>query len=115
MAPRDDDSTQKQSALENDYKALGGANKDKYQLHLVHLLKKNFGDTFAATKVRVMFPEVGDAEICQIDVKLANRPVFLRPVDKGGQPREFFYVRSGNSSQELSSSDTQEYCAERFQ
>jgi hypothetical protein len=34
--------------LENDYKALGGANKDRYQLHLVHLLKKNFGDTFTA-------------------------------------------------------------------
>jgi hypothetical protein len=62
----------------------------------------------------VAFPEVGGAEVCQIDVKRANRPIFLKLADKGGQLREFFYVRSGNSSQELSLSDTQEYCAEQF-
>lgn len=100
--------------LENDFKALGGANKDKYQLHLINLLKKNFGDAFAATKVKVAFPELADSEICQIDVSPANKAVFLKLADKAGQPREFFYVRSGNSSQELSSSETQEYCAERF-
>ena len=100
--------------LENDYKALGGANKDKYQLHLINLLKKNFGDAFAATKVKITFPEVGEAEICQVDVSPANKAIFLKLTDKIGQTREYFYVRSGNSSQELSSSEMQDYCAERF-
>lgn len=100
--------------LENDYKALGGANKDKYQLHLTNLFRNALGDSFAATKVKVSFPEVGDGEICQIDVMRASRPTYLKVADKSGQPREYFYVRSGNSSQDLPPSEIQAYCADRF-
>lgn len=100
--------------LENDYKALGGANKDKFQLHLINVLRLNLGETFAATKVKITFPDVTDTAICQVEVAPANKPIFLKVADKAGQARDCFYVRSGNSSRELAAKEMQEYCAERF-
>jgi hypothetical protein len=100
--------------IEDDFKSFGEANKDKFQLHLTNLLRRSFGDTFTATKIKVTFPEIGEAELCRVDVSPANNAVFLHITDKNGLPREYFYVRSGNSSQELSPSSIHEYCSERF-
>ena len=100
--------------LERDYKSLGGGGKDKFELHLTNLVQKSFGQSFAATKVTVTFPEVSGVEFCSVEIKAANKPIFLTASMKGGPSQERFYVRSGNSSPELSPSEAQAYIKERF-
>jgi hypothetical protein len=102
------------AGLERDYKSLGGGGKDKFELHLSNLMRKAFGQSFTATKVNVTFPEVSGLEICSVEVKPANTPVYLTLPAKNGQPQEKFYVRSGNSSPELPLSEVQTYITERF-
>lgn len=101
--------------LEGDYHALGGANRDKFELHLRNLLNSCFGKVLPSNKIKVTFPEIGGLEICQIDVQPALNAVVISAKDKDGQAREKFYVRSGNSSQELSMSEMQAYVKERFE
>ncbi len=101
--------------LERDYLSLGdGADRDKFELHVRNLLNQHFGTAFVASKIRILFHEVGDKEVCQVDVSKANDPMVLRLKDKNGQPTEKFYVRSGNSSQDMPLSEMSDYVKERF-
>jgi hypothetical protein len=100
--------------LEGDYLSLGGANRDKFELHLRNLLAGSFGTGFVSSKLKVTFPTVGDVEICQIDIQPATRPLVLTVKDKNGVQQEKFYVRSGNASQELSLTEMPSYLGERF-
>ena len=100
--------------LEGDYHALGEADRDKFELHLRNVLNKALGTPFVTTNVRIAFPQVGETEICQIDIHGASKPTVISVKDKQGQTQEKFYVRSGNSSQELSMSEMQSYASERF-
>ena len=100
--------------LEGDYHALGGADRDKFEVHLRNVLNQSFGTSFVATNLRVSFSDINEMEICQVDVKGAKSPIFVSLSGKQGQAQEKFYVRSGNSSQELSMSEVQTYVAERF-
>ena len=101
--------------LEGDYHALGGANRDKFELHLRNLLNGNLGMAFVTSKIKVSFPLIGESEICQVDIQPSTKPLVISVKDKNGQPQEKFYVRSGNSSQELSLNEMQAYLSERFQ
>lgn len=100
--------------LEGDYHALGGANRDKFELHLRNVLNENFGAAFVTSRIALSFPAVGGVEICQVDVRPAKTPVVIKVKDKNGQAQEKFYVRSGNSSQELTLVEMQAYLTERF-
>lgn len=100
--------------LDNDYKTLNGGNKDKFELHLKTLIINTFGDAFAATKVSLAFPEIDDKELCRVDIKRANKPVFIKLADKGSAPQEKFYVRSGNSSREMIGDQAITYIREHF-
>lgn len=100
--------------LENDYKTLNGANKDKYQLHLMQLIGRSFGKAFSSSKVSVDFAELGDSEICRVEVRPANAPIFFEKTSKHGMKEEVFFVRNGNSSQPLRASEVPSYCKERF-
>ena len=100
--------------LEGDYLSLGGANRDKFELHLRNLLNSAFGAAFVSSKLKVLFPAVGEVEICQVDVRPSIKPLVLTVRDKNGVGQEKFYVRSGNSSQELSLAEMPSYLAERF-
>ena len=101
--------------LEADYLSLGGVNRDKFELHLRNLLNSAFGAAFVSSKLKVLFPAVGEVEICQVDIQPAAKPFVLSVKDKNGVGQEKFYVRSGNSSQELSLAEMPPYLAERFQ
>jgi len=101
--------------LEADYLSLGGANRDKFELLLRNLLSSAFGAAFVSSKLKVLFPAVGEVEICQVDIQPAAKPFVLNVKDKNGVGQEKFYVRSGNSSQELSLAEMPPYLAERFQ
>lgn len=100
--------------LEGDYHALGGANRDKFELHLRNLLNANFGTAFVASKIKLSFPSVGEREICQMDIQPSINPLVITIKDKNGQTQEKFYVRSGNSSQKLSLNEMPAYLSERF-
>lgn len=100
--------------LEGDYLSLGGANRDKFELHLRNLLNSAFGAAFVSSKLKVLFPAIGEVEICQVDVRPSIKPLVLTVRDKNGVGQEKFYVRSGNSSQELSLAEMPSYLAERF-
>ncbi len=101
--------------LEGDYHALGGANRDKFELHLRNLLNGNLGMAFVTSKIKVSFPSIGESEICQVDIQPSTKPLVISVKDKNGQSQEKFYIRSGNSSQELSLNEMQAYLSERFQ
>ena len=100
--------------LEHDYHSLGGADRDKFELHLRNLLNQQFGTAFATAKVVFKFHEVEEKEVCQIETAPATEPVILKGRDKNGQPIEKFYARSGNSSQEIPLSEMNAYVKERF-
>lgn len=100
--------------LEGDYHALGGANRDKFELHLRNLLNASFGTAFVTSKLKVSFPSVREVEICRIDIQPSSKPLIVTLKDRNGQAQEKIYVRSGNSSQELSLNEMQAYFSERF-
>lgn len=99
--------------LEHDCASLKGG-RDEFELHLRNLLNKNFGKVFAANNVAIDFPGAGENEICQIEVKRGLNPVYLTVLVKNGVKMEKFYVRSGNSSQEIGLSEITSYINSRF-
>lgn len=100
--------------LETDYQSLGGADRDKFELHLRNLLNEQFGEAFVASRVAVQFHEVEDKEVCQVEVRPGSSPAIVKVRDKHGQVTEKLYVRSGNSSQELPLSEVDAYLKDRF-
>ncbi len=100
--------------LEGDYHALGGADRDKFELHLRNLLNNAFGTAFATNRINIRFPEFGDVEICQVEVQQSPKPLILSIKDKDGVAQDRLYVRSGNSSQQIKLSEMQSFLADRF-
>jgi uncharacterized protein with ParB-like and HNH nuclease domain len=100
--------------LEHDYLSLGDVDRDKFELHLRNLLNQQFGTGVVTNKIDIMFHEVEEKEVCQIDVASVKEPLILKLKDKNGQLIEKFYVRSGNSSQEIPLSELHAYMKERF-
>jgi uncharacterized protein with ParB-like and HNH nuclease domain len=100
--------------LEYDYTSLGGVDRDKFELHLRNLLNQQFGVVFVANKIQIKFHQIDEKEVCEIEISQANEPMVVKLKDKNNQTIEKFYVRSGNSSQELSLSEINTYFKERF-
>lgn len=99
--------------LNHDYISLKG-DRDKFELHLKNLINKNFGKSFGAQGVSFHFEKIDDSEICLIDIKEWNQPLYLEVFDeKLNQKVNKFYIRSGNSSQELDVSEITEYINNR--
>jgi hypothetical protein len=99
--------------LENDYISLNGT-KDEFELHLRNLVNKNFGPSFATSNIGITFPISDDGEVCQVDIKRALKPQYLKVKDKNGNKSQKFHVRSGNSSMELPLSEVSSYVQSRF-
>ncbi|MDD4110376.1 MAG: DUF262 domain-containing protein [Clostridia bacterium] len=99
--------------LDNDYSSLNGS-KDEFELHLRNLLNKNFGKVFATNAIKLNFEKTNDQEICIIKIEKSQKPIYLEIIDKNGKKQEKFYVRSGNTSQELTPSEMNEYIKTRF-
>lgn len=100
--------------LDQDFSALGDADRDRFELHLRNLFGDAFGQAFTSAKLRVSFPQVGEVEICQIDVRPADHAVVVEAKDKNGVKSEKLYVRSGNSSPEMPLSEVQAFLSQRF-
>ena len=100
--------------LDQDFSALGDADRDRFELHLRNLFGEAFGQAFTSTKLRIGFPQIGDVEICQIVVRPADHAVVVKAKDKNGVVSQKLYVRSGNSSPEMPLSEVQAFLAQRF-
>ena len=99
--------------LGHDYGSLKDG-RDAFELHLRNVLSQAFGAGFVAANVTSTFPSIDGLEICRVDVKAGKTPLFVRSVDKNGVASEKFYVRSGNSSQELPAHQLKAYWDQRF-
>lgn len=91
--------------LEQDYSALNKADRDKFENHLVQLVKSSMG----AENVRffsIIFDNIEGKDVCLITVLKANKPVYVKT-----QNSEDFYVRTGNNTTALSVSEAQAYIA----
>ncbi len=100
--------------LENDYNTLKDGNKDGFELHLRNLVNHAYGVEFASTNLIVTFPVIDEVEICLVEIKPGNKPLFSNVTDKYGVKSEKFYLRSGNSSPELPLREVARYIRSRF-
>jgi predicted HTH transcriptional regulator len=100
--------------LEHDYASLGDVDRDGLELHIRNLLNQAFGKGVVASHISIKFPTVADQMICRVVVKPVSNPIFLKTFGKDGEVSERFYVRSGNSSQEIPSGQLKEYWDQRF-
>ena len=100
--------------MEKDYQSLDGGDRDKFELHLRNLMNKHLGVSYVSTKLHTVFPSVGESEICQMEIEPASDPIVLTLPDHNGQPKERFYVRNGNASQELPIAEMHNYFKGRF-
>lgn len=100
--------------LNHDYRTLKDGTKDEFELHLRNLVVKTYGVEFATNNISVTFPVVEDQEICLVEVKAGLTPVYTEVTDKNGNKSKKFYVRSGNSSQEMGITELASYVNNRF-
>jgi hypothetical protein len=99
--------------LDHDYAYLGG-DKDKFEVHLRNIINHAFGENFGASGLSIRFDRINDSEICIIDILRWNKPLYLETIDRNGQKSKKFYIRSGNTSQELGLDEIGEYLKSRF-
>ena len=100
--------------LQDDYNTLKESTKDYYEIHLRNLINAAFGKDFAARHIKIRFVEIDENEICEIDINSGLTPLFMEVVNKNGQKQKKFYVRSGNTSQELAIDEATSYVKARF-
>lgn len=101
--------------LQDDYNTLKQANRDHFELHLRNIINNAFGKDYTSTNISVKFPIVDETEICEIEIKAGNKPLFLWVTDYSGKKQKKFFVRSGNSSQNLEIDETSDYIRRRFE
>lgn len=99
--------------LERDYTSLRG-NRDEFEVHLRNLINENIGKVFTSNNLEITFPISGENETCQVEVKRSTKPVYLMIMNNNGIKSEKFYVRSGNTSQELGISEIAPYINVHF-
>jgi|GEM_PF-1226579 len=87
--------------LEKDYSTLKQPNKDQFELHLRNLIISCYGVPFATNNITISFPVINNHEICMVEIKKGDEPLYTTVTDKTGAMVEKFYVRTGNLSQEV--------------
>ena len=94
--------------LDNDYTSLRG-NKDEFELHLRNICNNYFGKAFT-TAISISFPHTEDTEICRVEVNRGSKPVYV----KFNEASEKLFVRNGNSTNELGTSEVSDYVNNHF-
>ena len=100
--------------LQDDYNSLREANKDYFEIHLNNLISSAFGKNFAPGAIQVHFPAIDDEEICVVDIEPGKTPLYIDVTSKSGVKQRKFFVRSGNSSQDLDIDEAATYIQNRF-
>lgn len=94
--------------LENDYIALGNADRDKFERHITQLLINSVGKEYVQF-TRISFEKIGGRDVCLITVRPGTKPAYIKYGDK-----EEFYARTGNATNVFSLSEATEYIKTRW-
>lgn len=89
--------------LSNDYWSLKIKSKDGFEQRLILIISNTFGKDICS-KIHVTFHEIGDKEICSILIDRSKRPVYVKENNQ-----TTFFLRTGNVTNSLSTSETVEY------
>jgi hypothetical protein len=89
--------------LENDYWSLKKRSKDGFEQRLMLIVSNEFGND-VCSKIHVSFHEIRDKEICSLLIAPSKRPVY---VEENNQT--VFFLRTGNVTKPLSTSETVKY------
>lgn len=91
--------------IESDYPSVKGANRDGWELWVTTAVKNALGQV-AATDLPVRFCDIEGRTVARIDVRRGTEPTFA---SRRGEPREIFYARLNNATEELSGSALLDY------
>jgi len=100
--------------LHHDYATFSDGDKDKFEIHLRNLLNKEYGIDFSTNNLKISFPEIEEKELCLIEIKQGLKPIYTTITETSGSKTLKFYIRSGNSSQEVPLSEIAEFISKRF-
>ncbi|RZT91305.1 putative DNA-binding protein [Ancylomarina subtilis] len=89
--------------LENDYLTLKKNNKDGFQQRIITIIANAFGRNICSY-VHIYFHRIDEKEICTVVIKPSERPVYLNENN-----RTVFYLRTGNVTNPLTTSETVRY------
>lgn len=103
------------AGLDDDYNTLKNGSKDSFEVHLKNLINQAYGTEFGVSNIKVTFPQVEEKEICMVEIKAGIKPVYTTVTDRNGARSQKFYVRSGNSSQEIGLMEISDYVKRRFE
>ncbi len=95
--------------LQPDYETLSKKNRDGYENFLNNLLLNAFGKDLSLF-LHISFYEIQGKDICRIDAKPSTKPIFVVE-DKNDR----LYIRVGNSTRSLSTSEAINYVRTRWQ
>ena len=96
--------------LAHDYKALEKqGNRDGFELCLMNMLTDRLGRS-ASSLVDVVFGQLGGCEVCRVVVQPSPTEVYFRD---GGS--EDLFIRAGNSTRKLKTSEAVKYHQQRFE
>ena len=94
--------------LAHDYQTVRPQNRDGYERFLTKLLLEACGRDLSSF-IRIDFPVVEGHEICRVTLRPAPHPVFVR-----ADNQQHFYLRTGNSTNQLLMADAFAYCKTRW-
>jgi hypothetical protein len=89
--------------LERDYQTLKKKDRDGYETFIMQLVSTHLGKELCPY-VHVTFHDIGGQDVCLISVGASPKPVY---VEEGNEAR--FYLRIGNSTQQLNTREAIEY------
>ena len=93
--------------LENDYYSLKKKNKDGFQQRIITLVANEFGRN-VCSYLNISFYLIEDKEICTVVIRPSERPVYFLE-----NSRTIFYLRTGNVTLPLTTSETVRYLQSR--
>jgi len=93
--------------LENDYWSLKRKDKDGFQQRLILVISNAFGKDIC-TKIHISFHEINAKEICTLYVEPSHQPVFFNEDN-----RTIFFLRTGNVTNPLTTSEVVKYLQNR--
>jgi len=94
--------------LANDYWSLKIRTKDGFEQRLILVISNAFGKDICS-KIQISFHQINDKEICSLLIDSSQRPVYFNENNQ-----TTFYLRTGNVTNPLSTSETVDYLVSKF-
>jgi len=89
--------------ITNDFWSLKIKTKDGFEQRLMFIISNAFG-TDICSKIHIAFHEIENKEICSLLIDRSKRPVYVKE-----NKQTIFFLRTGNVTNSLSTSETVEY------